>query len=517
MGPCIYVIKRSCINWLKKLKEKPAVIVGIAVFFFIFIKPLLFQGNSVDTTRAGGLNILYLIFFGLSLFFVGASLIAGLSTGTSFFTMSDVNLMFTSPISSNKILLYGIIKQMGRSIVVSVFMLFQIANLRANFTLSIFKSVYVIIIYMMLVFISQMVSLVIYSFTNGNQRRKSAVKYTAMILLLIVIAYIVYGMINRGTEVIQEFFIFAVPVSGWLLGMLVGVLSSNFVLLAISTGVIITFVLAVIGVMIKYKPDYYEDCLINSENAYHARQVMKGERSAQANIKKKIRYKNVKTIKFGGGWGASSFFYRHMVEIKRAERSVLFGTSSVLFLALGVGIGLVAKSDYDFVYAGFGIMCYVGLFLVGVTKLTQELSRHFIYLVPDSPFKKLLYASLSSIVRPFISGILLFLPPVFISGFPIVRSIVLILCFASVNCIYISANIVMHNIFGKHSSMSIIMFIYFLFAVLFLSPAAGFGVLFGILFSSVSIGFLIASLVNFGTTMIVLFICRNLVHNIEFK
>ena len=33
MGPCIYVIKRSCINWLKKLKEKPAVIVGIAVFF----------------------------------------------------------------------------------------------------------------------------------------------------------------------------------------------------------------------------------------------------------------------------------------------------------------------------------------------------------------------------------------------------------------------------------------------------------------------------------------------------
>ena len=94
---------------------------------------------------------------------------------------------------------------MGRSIVVSVFMLFQIANLRANFTLSIFKSVYVIIIYMMLVFISQMVSLVIYSFTNGNQRRKSAVKYTAMILLLIVIAYIVYGMINRGTEVIQEF------------------------------------------------------------------------------------------------------------------------------------------------------------------------------------------------------------------------------------------------------------------------------------------------------------------------
>jgi hypothetical protein len=41
--------------------------------------------------------------------------------------------------------------------------------------------------------------------------------------------------------------------------------------------------------------------------------------------------------------------------------------------------------------------------------------------------------------------------------------------------------------------------------------------LFGILFSSVSIGFLIASLVNFGTTMIVLFICRNLVHNIEFK
>ena len=70
----------------------------------------------------------------------------------------------------------------------SVFMLFQIANLRANFTLSIFKSVYVIIIYMMLVFISQMVSLVIYSFTNGIRGGK-VLSNTAMILLLIVIAY----------------------------------------------------------------------------------------------------------------------------------------------------------------------------------------------------------------------------------------------------------------------------------------------------------------------------------------
>ncbi len=518
MGPCIYVLKRSCVNWVRKLKEKPATIVGIAIFFFIFLVPLLAQGISVDTSKAGDINILYLIFFGLSLFFVGASVAAGLSTGTSFFTMSDVNLLFTSPISSNKILVYGIIKHMGRSIVVSVFMLFQIANLRANFALSILESAYVVIVYALLVFISQVVSLVIYSFTNANQRRKDVVKYAFIILLLLVVAYLVCGVSSRGTEAIQDYVIYAVPVAGWLLGMLAGVLTSNIVLFVISVAVIIAFILAVIGFMIKFKPDYYEDCLINSENAYHARQAMKGDRSAQANIKRKTRFKNVKTMKLGGGYGASSFFYRHLVEIKRTDKSVVFGTSSVLLLALGIGMGIAARfTSNDIVFAGFAVMSYIGLFLVGITKLTQELSRHFIYLIPDSPFKKLLFASLSSIIRPFISGILLFLPPVFINGFPILTSLILVLCYASINCIYISANIVIHNIFGKYSSMSLLAFLYFLFALLLLSPAAGLGVLFGVILDSVLIGFFTASIINFVTTIIVVFICRNLVHNIEFK
>lgn len=518
MGPCIYVIKRSCVNWLKRLKEKPALLVAVVVFSAIFMIPILLSGVSVEHEKTGDINILYLIFFALSLFFAGTSLIAGLSTGTSFFTMSDVNLMFTSPISSNKILIYGIIKHMGRSIIVSIFMLFQITNLRVNFGLSLLKSAYVIFVYMLLVFVSQVVSLVIYSFTNANQRRKNVVKYASLILLLLIVAYIVYGVFDRGVEVVQDAVVFAFPVAGWLLGMLVGVLGSNYVLLAISTAVIVIFILAVIGVMIKFKPDFYEDCLINSENAYHARQVMKGDRSAQANIKKKIRFKNVTSMKFGGGFGASSFFYRHLLEIKRAEKSILFGLSSALFLALGIGMGFLARAlDGSFVFAGFGIMCYVGLFLMGIAKLTQELSRQFIYLVPDSPFKKLLYASLSSLLRPFINGILMFLPPVFISGFPIVQSISLIFCYASVNCIYITANIVMHYIFGKHSNMSIVMFFCFLFVILFLSPGAGIGILTGVLIDSISIGFIVASIANFGVTAIILFLCRNLVHNIEYK
>ena len=87
---------------------------------------------------------------------------------------------------------------------------------------------------MMLVFISQMVSLVIYSFTNGNQRRKSAVKYTAMIFLLIVIAYCVWYD-QQGTEVIQEFFLCCSSLR-MAFGNACRRLSSNFALLAISRG-----------------------------------------------------------------------------------------------------------------------------------------------------------------------------------------------------------------------------------------------------------------------------------------
>ena len=518
MSAAIYILKRSCINWIKKLKEKPAVIIAIIFFTLVFVVPFLSQGGSNDYARSSDLNILYLIFFGLSLFFLLISIISGLSTGTSFFTMSDVNLMFTSPISSNKILVYGIVKQMGRSVIVSVFMLYQVSNLKHNFGLSSAKSFCVILLYMVLVFLSQLLTLGIYSFTNGNQKRKNIVKYTTIILMLLVIGYIVYGIINRGTVVIQDKVIFLFPVVGWLLGTLVGFLSSNLVLIIVFIAITVLFILSVVVAMIKFKPDYFEDCLINSENTYHAKQALKGDRSAQANIRKKTRYKNVTSMEFKGGMGGSSFFYRHLIEIKRTDRAVFFGLSSLLCLGLGIGIGYISRLvDYAFVIVSFAIACYANVFLAGITKLSQELTRQFIYLVPDSPFKKLVYASISSILRPFVNGILLFLPPVFISGFPLLQSLALIVCFASVNFVFTAANIVMYNIFGKFSRTSIIFFLYFLFVILMLGPGAGVGVVFGLIFDSMALGFFVASIINFAISIGVTFACRNMVHNIEFK
>ena len=61
---------------------------------------LLIHGNGTEAMQL----ILYFISIPI--------LLKGLSTGTSFFGMSDVNNIFTAPISDKKILVYGVGRQL---------------------------------------------------------------------------------------------------------------------------------------------------------------------------------------------------------------------------------------------------------------------------------------------------------------------------------------------------------------------------------------------------------------------
>lgn len=156
------------------------------------------------------------------------------------------------------------------------------------------------------------------------------------------------------------------------------------------------------------------------------------------------------------------------------------------------------------------------MFLAGITRLSQELSRQFIYLIPDSPFKKLLYASLSSIYSSLLNGILLLLPPVFISGFPVPQAIALLIAFTSVNCIFIATNIIMHAIFGKFSKSFMVFILYYIINIAILIPSFSFGILLSI-FGLIVLGLIFGSVVNFAISLLVLFLCRNMVNNIDFQ
>ena len=60
-------------------------------------------------------RILELGYFAILAFLCVLTVWSGLKSGATFFKMSDVNLLFVSPVSPKTILAYGLIKQMGAS------------------------------------------------------------------------------------------------------------------------------------------------------------------------------------------------------------------------------------------------------------------------------------------------------------------------------------------------------------------------------------------------------------------
>src|SRR5699024_5657431 len=55
------------------------------------------------------IGILHGIYFLLLFLFGGIVLLKGLKSGTTFFTMGDVNMMFCSPISPKTLLVFGLV------------------------------------------------------------------------------------------------------------------------------------------------------------------------------------------------------------------------------------------------------------------------------------------------------------------------------------------------------------------------------------------------------------------------
>ncbi len=544
MNALLYLTKRTVINWIKSIRRNPqAMILTVAVVFLLVmttISAMLPSGAETSPESLQDIRILYIIAFGAGLLFLGVAVYGGTGKGAAFFSLSDVNLLFTAPLSSNRILLYGVCKQMGRTLLVSLYILFQSFNLRASFGLGAGGMTVIFLAYFLLIFFSQLLTAAIYSFTNGREKRKKMIRGAFLLLLFLLILFLalqvwlpnqelfVSGMTAEiGKNVVESIYSFftllpvqVFPVAGWICGMVEGFLSGQVLfgmlwILCLLAGA----ALIVIGIT-RWRADYYEDCLVNSENAYRMKQAMKGDKSAVAGMTPvKRRNKETASLPMKGGSGASAFFYRHLLEFRRRSAGVVISLSTFLYLAMGILAGLLADGPMG-PFVLLAIVSYIQLFVLMQGKWAQELARPFLYLVPDTPFRKLIFASLSTLLKPAVDGLLMFLAASLLSGTPVWQGLCFYLAYVSVHALLVAANILTERLFGKFSKSSIVFFFYILVALLMLVPgsaaAVGTGVAIGGT-GALAFACLVLTFCNVLLAGLVALFCKDLVHDIELR
>ncbi|MDR0514618.1 MAG: putative ABC exporter domain-containing protein [Coriobacteriaceae bacterium] len=478
MDVLAYILLTSFKNSLRKLVRKP----GKLVLYLIVLGAMVAVLVLSLFTKANLEEVIPLPFFtGIMFLFVAfflcVSVIQGLSSGSAIFEMQDVNLLFTAPVDSRKILLYGIVRILKTAFFASFFILFN-SNTLVLFGIDVSGLFLVFVAFLLSVLVDTIATLVIYCTTNGRPARKRAVRVLLlmMFLPLAVQAFILYG---QGTDMMAFIgaltaspYLGFIPVAGWTAAGLSAAFSGDGGGCLLYFGLDVLLGLALTAFILFTNPDYYEDVLVATETAYERTRA-----AAEGNISYAERPSRSVRVAHTGitGLGARAFLGKHLREDFRQSRLGLLGTASLIVVACALMAAFFIR-DLAIVIQ---ILMWAQIFLIGTGRGLKELYSHYIYLVPEPPFTKVVWSNLEITLRTLVEGVLIFGLGGLLAQADALTMVLCIAIYTLFAFLLLGANYVIIRFTGANVTAGILILVYMVEVLLLMAPglALGFGAL----------------------------------------
>ncbi len=540
MNAILYMTRKSVKNWFLDMIRHPGKLVGalfLTVIIGFSILNLFFSSGYSETIEQlpsdfVDIGILHGIYFLLLFLFGGIVLLKGLKSGTTFFTMGDVNMMFCSPISPKTLLVFGLVRQMLTMLLAAIIFLVYGGMAKKIFNLSVAQAVILIVSFFIFMIVTQIAALFLYSVTNGKPKLIAFAKYIIYALIALPLAFVVISLFQNGFSLPSLFEAFKsplceyVPVFGWMKGFAMGLMFSHTAKAVIYGALMLLIVVLSLVFFLKSNCDYYEDVLQNTETTHEMRQAVKKKGMNNTDAYLKNRKIKIGSTGLNGGKGASAFLFKHLLERRRCGYLLFWDLYSIIMMAVsGFTAFFLVRSagDQDPMSSDFimiillSMSSYMQLFFSAAGDWAKELSKPYIYLVPDSPLKKLIFASLTSIIKPFFDGLLLFIVAGVICSASPVMIIVSIIVYTSVSCVYCGVNILTDRVLGFLNNQVLSMFLFIMISLVLLLPGIAFSIITGILLSEMSLWIALLPLViwNLIASLVIAVLCKNTLHNME--
>ena len=519
MSALKYLFFTNIKNTIKDLKNHPAKLV-LVIFFVALIGLVIFTSN-IETKASNEFRNAQELYAGIFALFAASFILnamTGFSSGASFYSMADISLLFMSPISSKKILIYGLIKQMGTSLWIGFFLFYQYGWMHNTYGLGIYGLIAIFIGYCITMFCAQLTALTIYSYTSNNEGLKKILKTSIVALCSIVVILIIKDALftdsNKLTAIVESAnatWISFIPVVGWLKASTVGIMTFDFINVAICLIATVAYVIVLVLLVARTNSDFYEDVLQATEVSFSAITAKKEGKISDTP-------KNVKLGKTGinKGFGPNVFFYKHMLENRRTGLFFIDRTS-LIFIALCIFFSLFMKESKSIIPT-FAFATYMQVFNVAMGRWIRELTQPYIYMIPESPFKKLICAAKENIFKIIVEAIILFIPVGIMLQAPISEVIICIIARIGFGILFMSGNILIERVLGTLTSKTLIVFLYFIIMILLAAPGFILGVLLLNIFSFISTTIVIlmsAFIWNVLISALIIYICRDILNYAE--
>ncbi|NLO41083.1 MAG: ABC transporter permease, partial [Ruminiclostridium sp.] len=385
----------------------------------------------------------------------------GIEKGSSYFRYSDVNLVFTAPFKPSKVLLYGFIKHMGTSFLIVVFTIFQIPNVKNNFMLHSYGIWVILLSVLFYSLLYPIVGMILYTFSSVSTKRRTLTKRALDGLAVLFVVGLVVSVLQKqslldGAISYLNNDVFAwMPMVGQLRAIATAAVYGIGPSFWLSVGILTVVITAFVIVLYNSDMDYYEDVLGATEQMEQRIQAKRQGRDGSLSQRKARKVKGG----FSGGGGARAIFEKSLLEYRKTSYFLFFDKSSLIIALAGLGFKFLMPDGQTSIFFTLFFSAYMLFFFTVQGKWPQELDKPYVFLIPESNGKKLLYTTLPENIKNLFDGVLLFTISYFLLDVSLPIAFICVICYTLYGAIYIYTDIVSRRLFGSVHSKAMQIFI----------------------------------------------------------
>lgn len=468
MQAIMYLIKRTYINKVKRaFKSVPSAILtvlGVVGFLFVFIssfqiKKAPFQNVSSETIIAA-----IVLFLGVLLYN------SFLSRDTGILTMADANFLFTGPFEKRQVLMYLLISVAPASLMIGFFMCFYLPLLMgpALGILEYIITLVVVSLFLGVIFLSYYYIYIVDSEETGFKKKSKKLFWAFIGILAVIFAVVLFNNDFELKITVQKYFGSSwynwVPLFGWtkwaVSSLMAGNILSGFLP---SVGLLLATNALLCIALYNIKVDFYEKTLQDSVSLQKIMDDIKTSGKADSHAFTKLKNKAV-SVKFKTG--ATAIYSKQMLESRKL--GVLANYREILMQLFYVGFGLIFGFDFNFVIT---MVSFGALSMSLNDSWHRDFKRPYVFLIPESSFKKVVYSVLPGLFKTMISGsIAITVGAVAYKLAPSAWSSY-ILIFLSFAVLFVFAEVFTYRIIGSSSNAVVVTMLRMIFVIVACVPS----------------------------------------------
>lgn len=374
----------------------------------------LSEVNYEVISISGGITLIALLFLMFQLY-------NATKKNISFFSMADVNLLFTGPVIPANILLYYMVRSIVPALGGSIFfVVYSTAQLNDYFDLTVGNILIMALGITLFFFILSPIKFLIYTL-NTKYHILPTIKGVIvglgfMLALMILIPGLMAEEFWKGMFlwIASPWFDFF-PLVGWSRAITSYLGHENLWIVGGFVSAYILLFLVIVQQVIYHSGYYYEDVLestkSNEQVKEQAQKQQASESAMSLNAKKKLDLKNF-------GTGSTALYWRNYVHANRQDFHPLFGLYALIFAGIGPIMAILSHFDWfsHKVIYGYMFLMIVMYFFSGMGRTNiGDLKKPYFILIPASWTSKFWNMIRLDLIQTLLFALGLIIPTVLIA------------------------------------------------------------------------------------------------------